>query len=112
MVMKVLTQPKTRTIPAGQFKARCLRIMDDVSEGNLTVIVTKRGRPVAQLTAPVSEAKPFRSLFGRTPGIKIPTQAEWKKLKAQFASEWADPADKLARAEQQSHKQGAKPRRA
>ena len=34
-------------IPAGQFKDRCLQILDDVAETRRAVVVTKRGRPVA-----------------------------------------------------------------
>ena len=41
----------TRTVPAGEFKARCLALMDDVESGSLEIIVTKRGRPVARLSA-------------------------------------------------------------
>ena len=49
-----------RTIPAGRFKAQCLRLLDDVAETGETIIVTKRGKPVARLE-PVDEP---RSLVG------------------------------------------------
>ena len=38
-----------RTVPAGEFKARCLALLDEVAERGETVIVTKRGVPVAQV---------------------------------------------------------------
>jgi prevent-host-death family protein len=38
-----------RTIPAGQFKARCLKLLDEVAENGETIVVTKRGRPVAKV---------------------------------------------------------------
>ena len=38
-----------RTIPAGRFKAECLRLLDDVAETGETIVVTKRGKPVAKL---------------------------------------------------------------
>ncbi len=69
--MKLATQPETRTIPAGEFKAKCLQLMDEVVKGNLTLIVTKRGKPVMQAIAPVSSAKAFVPLWGRTPDIQI-----------------------------------------
>jgi prevent-host-death family protein len=47
---------KTKTIPAGQFKARCLAIMDEVQAKRQAVVITKRGKPVAKLV-PVEEAK-------------------------------------------------------
>lgn len=40
---------KTKTIPAGDFKARCLAIMDEVQAKRQAVIITKRGKPVAKL---------------------------------------------------------------
>ena len=38
-----------KSIPAGQFKAQCLRIMDDVQSTREPVVITKKGRPVAKL---------------------------------------------------------------
>jgi prevent-host-death family protein len=43
-----------RTIPAGRFKAQCLRLLDDVAETGETIIVTKRGKPVAKIE-PIEE---------------------------------------------------------
>jgi len=38
-----------KTMPAGEFKARCLRIMDDVRLTREAILITKKGRPVAKL---------------------------------------------------------------
>ena len=38
-----------KAIPAGQFKARCLRIMDEVRSTREPVLITKKGHPVAKL---------------------------------------------------------------
>jgi prevent-host-death family protein len=38
-----------RVIPAGRFKAQCLALLDDVAASGEPVVVTKRGKPVAQL---------------------------------------------------------------
>ena len=38
-----------RSIPAGRFKAQCLALLDDVANTGETIVVTKRGKPVAQL---------------------------------------------------------------
>jgi prevent-host-death family protein len=38
-----------KEIPAGQFKARCLRIMDEVRATREPVLITKKGKPVAKL---------------------------------------------------------------
>ncbi len=45
-----------KTIPAGQFKARCLAIMDEVQAKHQAVVITKRGKPVAKLV-PVEKEK-------------------------------------------------------
>jgi prevent-host-death family protein len=49
-----------RRIPAGQFKAHCLAILDEVAETGETVVVTKRGKPVAR----VAPLEPPGSLVG------------------------------------------------
>ena len=38
-----------KTIPAGAFKTNCLAIMDEVKAKRETVVITKRGKPVAKL---------------------------------------------------------------
>ena len=40
---------KTRTMPAGKFKAQCLAVMDEVQKNRQAVVITKRGKPVAKL---------------------------------------------------------------
>ena len=37
------------TIAAGQFKAKCLELMDRVCEQKVEYVITKHGRPVAKL---------------------------------------------------------------
>jgi prevent-host-death family protein len=46
-----------RTIAAGKFKANCLAIMDEVQKKRETVLITKRGKPVAKLIPAKSDAK-------------------------------------------------------
>jgi prevent-host-death family protein len=55
-----------KTIPAGEFKARCLRIMDEVRTKRVSVLITKKGRPVAKLV-PADEDSD--EVFGRLQGI-------------------------------------------
>ena len=51
-----------RTIKASEFKARCLKLMDEVAESGEEIVITKNGKPVSKLT-------PYRQkpklLFGR-----------------------------------------------
>lgn len=52
---------KTKTIPAGKFKAQCLQIMDEVQSKHEAVVITKRGKPVAKL---IPVAKEKDEIFG------------------------------------------------
>ncbi|HLI13498.1 MAG TPA: type II toxin-antitoxin system Phd/YefM family antitoxin [Alphaproteobacteria bacterium] len=54
-----------RRIPAGNFKAECLRLMDEVARRRAPIIITKRGKPVAKLV-PVETAP--AELFGSMAG--------------------------------------------
>jgi antitoxin (DNA-binding transcriptional repressor) of toxin-antitoxin stability system len=38
-----------RTMPAGEFKQTCLRLLDEVGESGEPIVITKRGKAVAQL---------------------------------------------------------------
>jgi prevent-host-death family protein len=69
------------SIPAAMFKAECLKLMDEVARTGKPVVITKHGRPVAQLV-PVPPTP--GSLFGymrNTVSIKgdvvAPTGEAW-----------------------------------
>lgn len=47
-----------KTIPAGEFKQTCLRLLDEVGISGEPILITKRGRPVAQLVAVDAEQQP------------------------------------------------------
>lgn len=49
----------TRMIAASRFKAECLALLDEVAEVGDSLIVTKRGRPVA-VVAPIQEPASLR----------------------------------------------------
>ena len=55
-----------QTISATKFKAQCLAILDEVANTGESVIILKRGKPVAQLVPPVSTSAryPQEELFG------------------------------------------------
>jgi prevent-host-death family protein len=54
--MLMTMKPKPTVLPAGEFKAKCLALLDEVESGQRTLVVTKRGRPVAQVV-PLPKAK-------------------------------------------------------
>ncbi len=51
---------------ASDFKAQCLGVLDEVGETGETVVITKRGRPVAQLSPfiPPGATYPQHTLIG------------------------------------------------
>ena len=51
---------------AGDFKARCLAVMEEVRSTREPVLITKRGRPVAKLVPPDSSTDDF---IGRLEGV-------------------------------------------
>ncbi len=60
---------KESTLPASEFKAKCLHLLDEVAESGQTLVITKRGKPVARV-API--LAPDKRLRGSWKGrIKI-----------------------------------------
>ena len=39
----------SQTVKASEFKARCLKLMDEVAESGKEIVITKNGRPVSRL---------------------------------------------------------------
>jgi prevent-host-death family protein len=71
-----------RSIPAGEFKAQCLRLMDEVNRTHRSIVITKRGKPVARL---VPAASTKATIFGAMKGtvtihddIVEPLDIEWE----------------------------------
>ncbi len=55
MTMVRSTAMKAVAIKASEFKAKCLRLMDQVAETGMPIVITKNGKPIATL-APVRES--------------------------------------------------------
>ncbi len=71
-----------RTIKASEFKAKCLKLMDEVAATGEPLVITKNGRPVAQLEPVVRGRK---SIWGLHKGqveilgdIIEPLDVEWE----------------------------------
>lgn len=52
------------TIGAGDFKAKCLQLLDAVATQREPLIITKRGKPVAKLVPVPPQARLFGALAG------------------------------------------------
>jgi prevent-host-death family protein len=68
------------SIGAGEFKAKCLQLLDEVEATREPIIVTKFGKPVAKLVP----MPPAREIFGALKGsvlyegdITGPLDVEW-----------------------------------
>jgi prevent-host-death family protein len=76
-----------KKIAAGSFKAKCLALMDEVQSKQETIVITKRGKPVAKLVpAGTDEDEIYNFLSGKgaiTGDIVSPAMSakEWGELK-------------------------------
>lgn len=63
---------------AGEFKARCLAVLDDVALSGREVVITKRGRPVAKVV-PIGQAPavPIAGLIVQQGDLISPVEVEW-----------------------------------
>ena len=82
MTMVIIGDEDMRTIKASEFKAKCLKIMDEVAATGERVLITKNGVPVAELVP--ARRKP-KALFGSMKGsvtymgdIISPIDVQWE----------------------------------
>lgn len=69
---------KAVEIPAGEFKAKCLALLDEVSEAGRTFVVTKRGRPVASISPPPKvEGRGLTGSVLWEHDLELPTGEQW-----------------------------------
>lgn len=72
------------SIGAGDFKARCLQLLDEVAAHRQPLTITKRGKPVARLVPIPPDAQLFGALAGSVvdeSDIIAPIDTEWKSGK-------------------------------
>jgi prevent-host-death family protein len=76
----VKTMKATRSVGATEFKAKCLDLLDRVQATREPLIITKRGRPVAEVI-PIRNAETPKSLLGSVTfhgDIVGPIAEEWE----------------------------------
>lgn len=78
----VRKQAGNRTINVSEFKAHCLKLMDEVAQCGEEIVITKRGRPVSRLVPcrPQSERLfgADRDIIGIPADIVHPPDVEWE----------------------------------
>ena len=76
----------TRTITASEFRAKCLGLMDGVADTGEEIVITKRGVPVARLSA---YRKRPETLYGKYKGrIKIHGDIVGPVMDDDWEEEW------------------------
>jgi prevent-host-death family protein len=75
----------SRHIKASEFKAKCLTLMDEVARTGTALVITKNGKPVAELVPHRPPARNPRGMFKGelfiTGDIVGPIDVEWDALK-------------------------------
>lgn len=63
---------------AGEFKAKCLAVLDEVAVSKQEVVITKRGRPVAKVV-PLTPSHPVprKGLIVRQGDLVSPIDERW-----------------------------------
>ncbi len=69
-------------IAAGEFKAKCLSLLDEVQRQRKPIVITKRGKPVAKLVPaddrPASFIGSMKGTMEITGDIISPIDVEWE----------------------------------
>ena len=72
-----------RTIKASEFKAKCLKLMDEVAETGAEIVITKNGRPVSRLV-------PYREMPGDSFGLDRDKIRVLGDIVSPMPAEWFD----------------------
>lgn len=67
---------KSRQVPAGEFKARCLALLDEVAASGQEIVVTKRGLAVARVV-PLAEPQSLAGSIIHEGDIVGPLDEPW-----------------------------------
>jgi prevent-host-death family protein len=78
-----MTVARVRDVPAGEFKAKCLALLDQVAATRQEIVVTKRGRAVARVV-PIEEAPSLRGGVLQADDIVEPLDVVWESGDSQY----------------------------
>ncbi len=77
-----MTIDMTQNIGAGEFKAKCLGLLDEVQQQRKTILITKHGRPVAKVVPvddrPASFIGSMKGTMKITGDIVSPIDVKWE----------------------------------
>jgi len=69
---------KERAVPAGEFKAKCLALFDEVETRGRSFTVTKRGRPVARIVPLAASRSSLLGSLVHEEGLLDPIDEVWE----------------------------------
>lgn len=77
---------KQLTLSATEFRARCHRLLNDVAKGAYSIVITKRGKPVAQVEPIRPRLQPLKGRWAglaKTKGdiVYFDCSADWQALR-------------------------------
>ncbi len=74
-----MTMKRATIMAAGEFKAKCLAVLDEVAATHREVVITKRGHAVAKLVPiePADEQAPLEGLIVRQGDLVSPIGEPW-----------------------------------
>jgi len=85
MVITMVIYAVSRIIKASEFKAKCLALMDEVARTGAAVVITKNGKPVAELVPHRPRRQNARGILKNelfiTGDIIAPIDVDWEALK-------------------------------
>ena len=80
-----------RTVTASEFKSKCLGLMDEVADTGEEIVITKRGNPVARLSAyrerPKTLYGKYRGQFKVYGDLDDSLDEDWE---AEFDKKWEE----------------------
>ncbi len=83
VILRYSVSVSGKTIPVTEFKAKCLRLLEQVSKSGEPLVITKRGKPLARVTRAAAQTRP---LMGRMRGtaeevgdiVYFDTSGDWE----------------------------------
>jgi prevent-host-death family protein len=85
MMTIVMTKAKEAmegVVAAGEFKAKCLKLLDEVQRQRIQIVITKRGKPIAKLVPledrPASFIGSMKGTMEILGDIVAPIDVQWE----------------------------------
>ena len=72
-----MKQTRETSVPAGEFKAKCLSLFDEVEARRKSFVITKRGRPVARIVPLTSTTRSLHGSLVHEEDLLAPIDVPW-----------------------------------